>query len=340
MNEALNDATSERPLEGLGSSHGLAETEACMVSLGVGNRVDRLGGLVREHLAAGGQRLRARLALAAVEALGGDRLDGAPWAAACELLHNATLVHDDLQDGDAVRRGRPALWSTYGSARAINVGDLLLMLPIAAVARLRTDDGVKWRLSHAIVERAEETVRGQAHELELAADQVVDRREWVSSARGKSGALLALPVEGAALLCGLSPSTAKSLSQPFAALGVLYQAWDDACDLFGATGREPGADLREGKPSLPVIEHLRLSPRDTPALLALLATPREQTLPSDVERWVGTLRTGGALDAVRERIGDYEQAVLSDRTLRAVPDLFAIADELVRRLRARAPSEM
>jgi geranylgeranyl pyrophosphate synthase len=339
MNEALNDSGVERPLEGLGGSHGLAEAEAFMVSLGVGGRADRLGGLVREHLEAGGQRMRARLALAAIEALGGDRIEGAPWAAACELLHNATLVHDDLQDGDEVRRGRPALWATHGVAHAINVGDLLLMLPIGAVARLRTDDAVRWRLSRAIVERAEETVRGQALELDLCTDQIVDRQEWATTARGKSGALLALPVEGAALLCGLSASTAKSLAQPFATLGVLYQAWDDAADLFGATGREPGADLREGKPSLPVIEHLRLFPRDTTALLTVLATPRDQTPEAEVSRWLDTFRTGGALDAVRARIAEFEHAVLSDRTLRAVPDLFAIADDLVRRLRARAPAE-
>lgn len=341
MNEALNEKSPvELPLEGLTGRGGMDETEACMVSLGVGDRLDRLGGLVREHLGTGGQRMRARLALAAVEALGGERIRAAPWAAACELLHNATLAHDDLQDGDTVRRGHPALWAKHGMAQAINVGDLLLMLPIAAVERLRVDDGVRWRLARAIAERAEETVRGQARELEQAAAQRLDRHEWTVAASGKSGALLALPVQGAAILGGLSVCTARSLSQPFATLGVLYQAWDDTADLFGVTGRIRGGDLHEGKLSLPVLEHLRLHPADAPELLALLASPREDTDQASVDRWIFEFRERGALSAVRSRIHDLEQAVLADPTLAAVPDLHALARELVERLRARAPLGM
>jgi len=336
MYEALNDAPGgELPLEGLESSRGLAEAEALMVSLGVGDRLDALGALVREHLATGGQRTRARLALAAVEALGGDRIAAAPWAAACELLHNATLVHDDLQDGDTVRRGSPTLWSRHGAAQAINVGDLLLMLPTAAIERLRTDDATRWRLSRAVVQRAEETVRGQAHELDLARSPRADRHAWSAVATGKSGALLALPVQGAALLRGLAPATALALSEPFAALGVLYQARDDLQDLFGVTGRAPGGDLRDGKPSLVVIEHLRLHPSDTDPLLALLALPRELTPDAEVERWLGRFVEDGAVDAVRSRIGELEASVLGAPTLRAVPDLHDVARTLVERLRQR-----
>ncbi|MCA9571733.1 MAG: polyprenyl synthetase family protein, partial [Myxococcales bacterium] len=98
--------------------------ESLLLDLATGERFERLGVIAREHLATGGKRLRARLALATMQALGGDRREAVPWAAAAEMLHNATLVHDDLQDGDAVRRGHPAVWARHGANQAINVGDL------------------------------------------------------------------------------------------------------------------------------------------------------------------------------------------------------------------------
>jgi geranylgeranyl pyrophosphate synthase len=113
----------------------LARVEARMTELGGDRLADPGARMVHEHLGAGGKRLRARLAIAACQALGGRAEDAVDWAAAVELLHNASLVHDDIQDGDRTRRGKPALWARYGSAQAINTGDLLLMLPFRALCR-------------------------------------------------------------------------------------------------------------------------------------------------------------------------------------------------------------
>src|SRR5215211_7540453 len=92
----------------------LAEVETLMDRLADEAGGEPAGAMVRRHLATGGKRIRARLALAAMEALDEPREAGVAWAAACELLHNATLVHDDLQDGDRVRRGRPTVWALHG----------------------------------------------------------------------------------------------------------------------------------------------------------------------------------------------------------------------------------
>ena len=91
------------------------------------------------------------------------------WGAACELLHNATLIHDDLQDGDAVRRGQPALWARHGAAQAINAGDLLLMLPYAALAKMRALAPAVAALSACISRRTVATACGQAIELDANA---------------------------------------------------------------------------------------------------------------------------------------------------------------------------
>lgn len=330
MDAEARPELSDEACEGLAGTSGLDEAEALMLRLAVGHRLDRVGAIAREHLALGGKRMRARLALAAIEALGGDRVGLAGWAAACELLHNATLIHDDLQDGDAVRRGQPAVWARYGAAQAINAGDLLLMLPTHAIAELPVTDAVRWRLARALVRRAEATVRGQGHDLDLLGSGRLTWTEWSHAARGKSGELLALPVEGAALAVGLSDDTARGLAKPFATLGVLYQACDDRLDLYGDKGRgAPGSDLREGKVSLLVVEHVRRCPADAPSLCALLATPREDTPDAEVERWIARFREAGTVAACDDRIRALAREVSEDPRLRAVPALHDVARTLI-----------
>ncbi|MEZ4235950.1 MAG: polyprenyl synthetase family protein [Myxococcota bacterium] len=325
-------------LPGLGGPEGLDEASALMVRLAVGSRLDRVGAIAHEHLATGGKRMRARLALAAADALGVRRMDAAPWAAACELLHQASLVHDDVQDGDAVRRGAPAAWARHGVAAAINAGDLLLMLPWTAVSELRAADAVKWRLSRLVAARAEEAVRGQGWDLDLLLAERLDRHDWRAVARGKSGALLALPVEGAAVLAGLSDESARALAEPFATLGVLYQAADDVTDLYGDKGRSaPGNDLREGKVSLLVVEHLLAHPGERAALLATLSAPRDATPDAEVAAWIDRFRASGTLERCLQRVRRLEREVLDDPTLRSVGDLHDVAADLVARISGKLP---
>ncbi|MEQ1570796.1 MAG: polyprenyl synthetase family protein [Myxococcota bacterium] len=312
----------------------LDEVEGALMRLAVGTRLDRLGRMVQEHLDAGGKRMRARLALAAGEALGLERAEMVHWAAAVELLHNATLVHDDLQDGDARRRGSPTVWAQHGAAQAINVGDLLLTLPYLAVRGVEGNDALRWRLAEAIATAAEATVRGQSLELDLLPRRKLGWHDWTAAARGKSGALLALPVHGAALMAGLDRPTAETLAGPFASLGVLYQVIDDRVDLWGDKGRgAPGNDLREGKVSAPVVAHLQLHPRDEPELVALLERPREQTTDAAVEEWIRRFEEGGARDAI-DRFADHTvRSLLDEPVLKSVPALHALAAEVVARVR-------
>ncbi len=326
---------------GLALSTGLDEVEARMIHLAVGHRLDRLGSMVQEHLGAGGSRTRARLALAAADALGLRRERVLSWAAACELVHNATLVHDDLQDGDRVRRGRPSLWARHGAAQAINAGDLLLMLPFRAVESVEVDDAIRFRLMRAVAKACEETVRGQSSEMTLLGGRKLDWSSWEAVAAGKSGALLALPIEGAALIARLSPTSAAALAAPFATIGVLYQVYDDVLDLWGDKGRDRrGNDVREGKPSAVVAAHLELHPVDEQALVAVLEKPREETTDDDVAHWVRRFQEGGALGRLRQKIEALETRILRDPSLSAVPDLAGIARDLVSQLRSTAPTAL
>lgn len=314
----------------LRSDAGLAEVEAAMQQMADGGAGDVAGAMVREHLRTGGKRLRARLALAAADAFGVPRERAIPWAAACELLHNATLVHDDLQDGDTTRRGHPTTWVLHGAAQAVNAGDLLLMLPFLAIDRVSAPAEQRLALSAALALQATRTVRGQAAELALNAGGQADWDAYRAAVEGKTGALFQLPVEGAALLAGRSRDEARTIAESFRAVGVLFQLQDDVLDLYGEKGRGmAGSDLREGKASALVVEHLDLHPHDGPWLRGLLALPRDRTPDAEVERAICRFREGGALDRVLARINQEAWRVASCPALRVEPALRELAAELI-----------
>ncbi len=311
----------------------LDDVEALMRRSGVGDFVEPLGDMVCDHLDSGGKRVRARLALAAARALGVERVAAAPWAAAVEMLHNATLVHDDIQDGDRVRRGRPTTWAVHGVPQAINVGDLMLMLPTLLAADIDVDERVRFRLCEALARRAAATVRGQAADIALAfalPENVDPVDAYLRCIEGKTGELFALPVEGAAILADHTPDEAKALAEPFAILGMLFQLQDDVLDLWGEKGREArGADIKEGKISAMVVEHLRLFPDEKDWLMGILKTERDATADADVAAVIDRFETGGAQRAVLARIANLATLALNAPALDEHPALRAIVVEVV-----------
>lgn len=318
------------PGRALRSDEGMAEVEALMLRLAGDPAGDLAARMVRDHLATGGKRLRARLALAALEALGARRADGIGWAAACELLHNATLIHDDLQDGDATRRGLPTTWVRFGAAQAVNAGDLLLMLPFLALESITAPADRRCSLASAVALQATLTVRGQTAEMALPGAGRMEWSGYLAAVEGKTGALFQLPVEGAALLAGHSPAGARSLAATFRGLGVLFQLQDDVLDLYGEKGRgDPGSDLREGKVSALVVEHLRIHPADAPWLRSLLALPRDLTPADEVRGAMDRFRAGGALAGVLGRIRAEARGVVAAPELARHPALRDLACELV-----------
>ena len=186
----------------------------------------RTGRIAAAHLV-GGSRVRARLALHAALTL--DCADSAAIAiaAACELMHNASLVHDDLQDRDALRRGRATVWCEHGDATAICIGDLLLSSGYAALA----DCGAQ--ASRLIVhthQRIAATVRGQCSDLNLKARPDVPLATYEAVAAGKSGPLLSLPIELALLMANGDAHLQRAANAAWF-FAVAYQMTDDLADV-------------------------------------------------------------------------------------------------------------
>lgn len=179
------------------------------------------------HLSAGGSRVRARLALHACHALAIPDAVATAIAAGCELLHNASLVHDDLQDRDAQRRGRDAVWRSHGDATAICTGDLLLSAAYAALADTGPQAGALLAAMHG---RVSAVIRGQCEDLAQQGGTLACLATYERVAAAKSGPLLILPLELALRWAG-HVDAIEAAERAGSLFAVGYQAADDLDDV-------------------------------------------------------------------------------------------------------------
>jgi len=181
------------------------------------------------HLEAGGQRVRAKLALHACQALGIGSEDAVRIAAAVELLHNASLVHDDLQDDEKIRRGQPTVWAAFGKDVAICTGDLLLSAAYGALAEV-SDPTLIPALLRCVHERTTMVIQGQCSELSAKDCAIAEVASYEKIVIGKSGALLSLPME-LAFIAARKNQWCPRIQEAAHAFGVGYQMVDDLEDL-------------------------------------------------------------------------------------------------------------
>jgi geranylgeranyl diphosphate synthase, type I len=268
-----------------------------------------------------GKRVRARLALDLAESLQLPPEHGITLASAVELLHNASLVLDDVQDRDEMRRGQASAWRAFGRSQAINLGTFLIGQSFALAARLPAASSV-------FAATLREATAGQAAEIDFhTARPTLPAYEKMAEA--KTGALFALAARAAALLAQLPDDLASAAGQSFARLGAAYQVQDDLADAFGLKGRaRPGLDLREGKANSIVLLHLALRPNDTPALLAFLRKETSRTDDPQLDAWLQQLFASGAVAAAQEHLHRLcDEITAASATLPApfAPHLAALA---------------
>ena len=205
--------------------------------------------ITNTHLATGGKQIRARLVLTLGRMLNVDRSALTYLAAALEALHNATLIHDDLQDGDTERRGNPTTWIQWGMNQAITAGDMLLMVPTTLICSAPLQSEVRSSIADAVATRSIDTACGQSLEATLATADGFTWEAYSAASVGKTGAFFALPIEVTCLAAGVACADARAIGDAALPLGLLYQLQDDVRDLYAAKGRDrQGNDLREGSP--------------------------------------------------------------------------------------------
>jgi geranylgeranyl diphosphate synthase type I len=211
--------------------------------------------------AAGGKAIRPALTLLAAEAAGAEPVAAVPAAAAVELVHSFSLLHDDVMDGDRTRRHRPTTWAAFGVGAAILGGDALLTLAFDVLASSEHPAATESmrRLSAAV----QDLVDGQSADIAFEARADVDLPECLTMAEGKTAALLGCACELGGLFSG-RPDQAGRLRDFGEHLGLAFQLADDLLGIWGdprATGKAIYSDLRRRKKSLPVVAALT---SDTP----------------------------------------------------------------------------
>jgi geranylgeranyl diphosphate synthase, type I len=206
-----------------------------------------------------GKLMRPQLALLACRLLGGDPAHALPLAAALQLLHDFSLIHDDIEDHSPRRRGRPTLWSIWGLEIGINVGDGMFALAHRALYRL-SDAGVAPQTVLAILPRFEETIlricEGQHLDMTGEGRFDVDEARYLTMIQRKTATLVAAATGLGARLATDDPSQVAAMEAFGDALGMAFQMQDDLLDIWGdpkLTGKPFASDLLQRKMSLPMI---------------------------------------------------------------------------------------
>ncbi len=209
-------------------------------------------------LAAGGKRVRPMLVFCASARRDADRDALVSAAAAVELVHMATLVHDDLIDGATMRRGRPTVASAHGAGTAVCTGDFLFARAFAELTRVGSPDAVR-----ALADAALDLSRGEMDQQRAAHDLALTEEAYLDRCRRKTAALFSVACRLGGLVSGASPEVQGRLAAFGEHVGLAFQIFDDILDLAGtpaATGKRRGTDLEGGTVTLPVILALREDP--------------------------------------------------------------------------------
>jgi geranylgeranyl diphosphate synthase type I len=295
----------------------------------------------RHLIDAGGKRLRPCIALTACEAVGGRPGDAIETAAALELLHNFTLIHDDIMDRDEFRRNVKTVHVLWGEPVAIIAGDALFAKVFEAVAanarRLKLESGRAVELFETISRASFEICQGQAFDMIFESRKGVSEKEYMDMVSGKTGALTEASAKVGALLGGGTPEQVEALASYGRLIGIAFQMQDDVLGVVGDPkkfGKPIGSDIREGKRTLVIIRALSKAPkRDRDTVLRVLG--KRDASKRGIEAAIEALRKSGAIDYVaelaRKLVSDAKSKLDILHESGAKETLFALADFVARR---------
>ncbi|WP_456366937.1 polyprenyl synthetase family protein [Thermococcus sp.] len=216
-----------------------------------------LYGAARHYPLAGGKRVRPFVVLRATEAVGGDPEKALHPAAAVELIHNYSLVHDDIMDMDELRRGRPTVHKLWGVNMAILAGDLLFSKAFEAITKAEVSPEKKARILGVLVRTSNMLCEGQALDIEFETRDEVTVEEYLRMISGKTGALFQGSAEIGAIIGTDNEDHIRALSKWGMNVGIAFQIWDDVLDLIAdeeKLGKPVGSDIRKGKKTL-IVSH-------------------------------------------------------------------------------------
>lgn len=285
----------------------------------------------------GGKRLRPLLALLTCQASGGDWHAALPAAASLELIHNFSLVHDDIQDRSATRRNRPTLWSLWGDPQAINAGDALFALARRTSYRLRElglDAETVLQVQRELDDACLELTIGQHLDLAFEGRAEIELDSYLRMVQAKTASLLAASAAAGAYVGGAPAESVDAYREYGRNLGIAFQIHDDVLGIWGdpeVTGKPAGDDLLSHKISFPVLIGLQ----DAPAFRELWSSGR--TDPATLQAMTEALIASGADQKARQAATEHSgRARDCLRSAAPRPPAAQELEELVSRLLERA----
>ncbi len=276
---------------------------------------ERLRDAARHLVGSGGKRIRPTVTLLACGACGGDMAAAVPFAAAAELTHSATLLHDDVIDDGPVRRGRPASRILWGNAVSVLSGDWLLARALEIVAAQPAGRAAL----PPLLATMRRLVEGEVLQLSLRGGFQATEKDYFAVVDGKTASLFGWAASAGGWAAGARPELVGALGAFGEGIGTAFQLVDDALDYAAdpeKLGKRLGADLVEGKATLPLIRALAAEPR-LQARLAPIADGREPPEQAAAEVIEAVKRSGG-VEAARALAREHTRAAMA--ALEKVPD--------------------
>jgi len=282
-------------------------------------------------LLAGGKRLRPAVVILAADAVRkGSSDDLLPAALSLELTHNFTLIHDDIMDGDAVRRGVPTVHTVWDEPTAILAGDVLYAKAFEFICLSEAADAAKIRAVKMLARTCTDICDGQSMDMAFEKRGDVDGMEYLEMVSKKTGVLYGASAAIGGILAGATAIQADALYQYGVNSGIAFQIQDDLIDLLASsdvTGKDRASDIREGKQTLIAIR-AREKGID-------LASYRRKLSSAEIDDLIARLQGAGVIDEVRAIA--VERAAVAKDALSVIPDseekrlLIEIADFFIDR---------
>ncbi|MCX6668667.1 MAG: polyprenyl synthetase family protein [Methanothrix sp.] len=285
----------------------------------------------RHLVDSGGKRLRPSMLLLAAEAAGGDAEAFAPAAVSIELIHNFTLIHDDIMDNADVRRGRPAVHKLWGESGAILAGDTLYSKAFQVLGRTPAPPELLLGAMNVLSSTCTAICEGQWLDLDFEDRARVSEEEYMEMIEKKTGMLYGASASMGAILAGAAEEVVNGLDEFGRLTGMGFQLQDDVLDLTApesVLGKRRGGDLMEGKKTLIMIHAFAHGAK-------VDVFGRKGAHPEQIEKAISLLDESGSIDYARSRAAEMVErgkqalGVLPDSPAKAL--LLDMADYMIRR---------
>jgi len=263
---------------------------------------------------AGGKRLRPVLTMLCCEAVGGKAIEALPFALAVEIIHNFTLVHDDIMDKSTLRRNLQTVHLKYSEPTAILAGDLLFVKAFEALEKYPKDILLFRKLNNHLIQSVIEVCEGQQLDMNFENRLIVPESEYIEMIRKKTSALFRISADGGALIGGGSKEVVKALNSYGTSLGLAFQIRDDYLDMSSTAktlGKDIGNDIRNGKKTLIAVHALSHCKEDTePILRTIFGNAKAKK--KDVEHVYDLFKQCGSIDYAAKKAEAYSKKAIQE----------------------------